>query len=567
MKEERRASGGLTRRDLLRLVPGVAAGLTLGCPRPPGRLQISTSGIGGSIVGASHEVGHRIRRPPQSAPRRGVGAQPIEDVPVVIVGGGMAGLSAGWKLRRSGFEDFVILELEGQPGGNSRWGENGVSAYPWGAHYLPVPTPESTAVREVVEEMGLVVGVGEDGAPVYDSRHLCHFPQERVFVAGEWRGGLSPAELQAGPEESADIAAFEAQVERYRRLRDSGGRLAFALPMALSSSERELSELDGISMRHYLDRAGWVSATLRWYVDYCCRDDYGATLESTSAWAGWHYFASRPQAVEYLTWPEGNGRIVRHLVEAVSAKLRCDSLVLSVERLAEPDADGWAAQIEVLATRDDTVKRLRAKRVIYALPRFTAPYVLRGYELDGIEEFTYSPWMVANLTVERLPDGAAWDNVIYHSPSLGYIVATHQDLTTAPGASVLTYYLPMTSPDPKAARRELLGRSWDDWVALILQDLQVVHPDIVERVSQVDVMLWGHAMIRPVPGFITGEARRRSLEPWGPVRFAHSDMSGLSLFEEAQYRGVRAAEELMAELGHPFASSLVPGASAGGRQG
>jgi hypothetical protein len=33
------------------------------------------------------------------------------------------------------------------------------------------------------------------------------------------------------------------------------------------------------------------------------------------------------------------------------------------------------------------------------------------------------------------------------------------------------------------------------------------------------------------------------------VHFAHSDASGLSLFEEAQYRGVAAAERVLAALG------------------
>ena len=33
-------------------------------------------------------------------------------------------------------------------------------------------------------------------------------------------------------------------------------------------------------------------------------------------------------------------------------------------------------------------------------------------------------------------------------------------------------------------------------------------------------------------------------------------MSGISLFEEAQYHGVRAAEDVMRELGHTFSSSL-----------
>ena len=114
---------------------------------------------------------------------------------MVIVGGGIAGLSAAWKLARSGFRDFTVLELEPDAGGNARWGANDVTAYPWGAHYLPVPPPEATAVRELVEEMGLVEGYGPDGAPRYDPRHLCHAPQERRFVGGQWRAGLSARDI------------------------------------------------------------------------------------------------------------------------------------------------------------------------------------------------------------------------------------------------------------------------------------------------------------------------------------------------------------------------------------
>jgi hypothetical protein len=33
----------------------------------------------------------------------------------------------------------------------------------------------------------------------------------------------------------------------------------------------------------------------------------------------------------------------------------------------------------------------------------------------------------------------------------------------------------------------------------------------------------------------------------GDVHFAHSDLSGLPLFEEAQWHGIRAAEEILAK--------------------
>ena len=576
----RAVSQRLTRRDLLRMGPGAAAALAFGCGRlAPSAADraLDTGRIGGSIVGASHRIGHRLREGEFPEP------QQVREVPVVIVGAGIAGLSAGWKLAGSGFHDFAVLELEPEPGGNARWGANAVSAFPWGAHYLPTPTAESTAVRELVEEMGLVEDYTPAGEPIYDPRHLCHAPQERVLIDGSWRAGLSARDVVGtegangsdGPGDGAALAGFEAQVRRYHDYRDAGGRRAFALPVAAGTTDAEILALDRISMREYFDRAGWVSPRLRWYVDYCCRDDYGCTFDTTSAWAGWHYFCSRSPDVEYLTWPEGNGRIVRHFLDRMDGRVRTGMLVYRVRPTGDlplgasprrSDADSARSEtgsagsggvdIDVLDTREETTIRYRARHCIYALPRFTAPRVVDGYAAAGAEGFTYSPWMVANLTVDRLPEGAAWDNVLYDSPSLGYVVATHQDLRMTTGRSVLTYYLPLAVPNPAVARAWMLEQEWHDWVALILADLGQAHPGIESTVTHADVMLRGHAMIRPTPGFVWGAARRMASAPHGPVRFAHSDMSGISLFEEAQYHGVRAAEDVMRELDHPFSSSL-----------
>ncbi len=541
---------GWTRRELLYSVPALASLWSLGCrPGPPpadAAGQIDLTGIEGEIVGASAEIGHRLRNGDLPEPTE------VREVPLLIAGGGIAGLSAGWKLARSGFVDFEILELEAQPGGNSRWGENSVSAYPWGAHYLPQPTRESSAVRELLEEMGLIVGYDEAGQPTYDPRHLCHSPQERLFTDAGWQSGISLASI-GGPEDASDIAAFESQLSIFRAARGADGRKAFALPVALSSSDPRFRDLDQQSMGTFMDRAGWRSERLRWYVDYCCRDDYGLTLDTTSAWAGWHYFCARDEHAEVLTWPEGNGRLVRHLAESLGPQLRTGQLVYRVHAAADRPQE---VEVDVFDPRTQVAVRYRTQRLIFAMPRFLAPHLIRGYGAERVAEFTYSPWLVANLTVEKLPDEAAWDNVLYHSRSLGYVVATHQNLRRAAGPSVLTYYLPFTDRDPNLARRELLATPWRDWTARILADLSQAHPGIETLVRRVDIMLWGHAMIRPTPGFIFSEARRRSSEPFGAVTFAHSDMSGLSLFEEAQYRGVVAAEDWLRDRGHPFTSSL-----------
>ena len=63
-------------------------------------------------------------------------------------------------------------------------------------------------------------------------------------------------------------------------------------------------------------------------------------------------------------------------------------------------------------------------------------------------------------------------------------------------------------------------------------------------------------MVRPLPGLVWGEARRVFAADHPRLRFAHADASGFSLFEEAQYRGVLAAERTLNRLGKQFTTSL-----------
>jgi hypothetical protein len=98
-------------------------------------------------------------------------------------------------------------------------------------------------------------------------------------------------------------------------------------------------------------------------------------------------------------------------------------------------------------------------------------------------------------------------------------------------------------------RQLLLEKDWNYWKEAILRDLERVHPDIRQCVSRIDVMRFGHAMARPKPGAIFSEGRRRLAKLEGRLLFANSDVSGFSIFEEAQYRGVRAAEKVLQEMG------------------
>jgi predicted NAD/FAD-binding protein len=333
------------------------------------------------------------------------------------------------------------------------------------------------------------------------------------------------------------------------------------LPLARCSDDVEFTELDRTSAAAYLDRRGYHSARLRWYIEYACRDDYGLTLQQTSAWAMLFYFAARVSvpgepSAPFLTWPEGNGRIVRHLTDSVGPRLKLGSLVTDVV----PSEHG--VDLSVADSRTGGLARYRADWVILAVPKFVAARILRPWRdrpPAWLSRFTYGAWMVANLHVRRRPKSAgapfAWDSVLYDSPSLGYVTASHQTLADF-GPTVLTYYQPLVDEDPKQARRRLLDLDHPTLCASIVHDLGRAHDDLDECVSRIDVWRWGHGMVRPVPGLIWSPERKAASVPVGRVHFAHSDCSGLALLEEAQYHGVRAAESVLRAAGRSFSSLL-----------
>ncbi|HEX8558623.1 MAG TPA: NAD(P)-binding protein, partial [Pyrinomonadaceae bacterium] len=479
----------------------------------------------GEVVGASDRLGHMLRDGLRPEP------ETWERAAVVIVGGGVAGLAAAWRLLRAGFEDFVLLELEPEPGGTARSGSaHGRVPYPWGAHYLPAPRRENRALVMLLDELGALEGADAEGRPIVAEQFLCRDPEERVFYRGRWYEGLY---LHAGAdaEDARQLQLFNAEVDAWAAWRDARGRRAFDIPVARCSDDAEAAALDRVSMAEWMRARGLTSARLRWLVDYACRDDYGLTADEASAWAGLFYFASRmegpgAEAQSLITWPEGNGRLVRHLYEQARGRVRLGLAVADV-RPAGATAGGGAGAfdearaeggggggVEVVAVRGEGggAVGFRAGRVVFAAPQFMARHLLKTYREGAcpphVAEFEYGSWMVANLFLSDRPRAGhgfpeAWDNVLYESPSLGYVVATHQRGLER-GATVYTYYYPLTDAGPREARARLLSAGRDEWAEVALSDLQRAHPDIRRLTRRLDVMRWGHAMVRPRVGFQWG---------------------------------------------------------------
>lgn len=582
------------RREWITTALGATAWAMVGCrreslpPLPPG-----------DLVGAAVELGHAVRDAVSGMPGSlAVGSEAllsgavaeVREVEVLIVGGGVAGLCAANRLLELGQSNFAVLELEPRWGGTATGEAEGersrISPVPWGAHYLPAPTKDNERLVKFLEGLGAFDGEDEFGEPRPREEWSVRAPESRFFFRGSWYDGLY-AWPGASQEDLAQRSRFQEEVNAWVVWRDAAGRRAFTLPADRGSDDELVRSLDRITMAEWMRQRGFDSERLWSYVDYACRDDYGTNVEGTSAWAGLFYFAARRTQIDmesrpYLTWPEGNGFLTRTLAERIGERGVKSTAVIQV---IPGEAETLGSKTTVLTLDSRGSRQMwRADRVIFAAPQMLAPFVIAGYRDAEIERtqiestdsesaasesvdvaveplpatrgeaaraFQYGAWVVANLHLDRAPreEGVtiAWDNVIHDSASLGYL-ATSRQRGRDHGPAVWTWYYPICDVDPTKPRRRLLDAGREVWAEIALSDLERAHPDLRERVERIDVMRWGHAMITPRPGFRFSAARQLAAKPWRGIWFAHSDLSGLPLFEEAFERGQRAAEEVMASL-------------------
>ncbi|MBP7414040.1 MAG: FAD-dependent oxidoreductase, partial [Giesbergeria sp.] len=422
------------RQFLARTTASATSALLAACDSAPPALS-------GGFAGVDMARGHALRdllasgRLPEPAR--------IHRTQVVIAGGGVAGLAAARSLRLAGVEDFALLELEDSAGGNSRGTQVQGLACPLGAHYLPLPGPDATEVQDLLEELGLRQRVA--GRWQYDERHLCHSPQERLFFHGEWQEGLLPVQ-----------GVGSATLAQYQRFADAvqahSQQARFAMPALKTWKPNQPlapahQALDAITFEAWLAQQGLHDPHLRWYLDYCCRDDYGAGCARVSAWAGIHYFASRhgfqaPGSATagerdsgVLTWPEGNGWITQRLAAPLRQGGQLHTAT-SVLRIAE---HARGVQVDAFDHATQTVQRWQAQRCIVALPVFMAARVVQAppaFVQQAAQRLHWAPWLVANIHLshplqDRPGAAPAWDNVLYQDATpggLGYVDASHQRL-------------------------------------------------------------------------------------------------------------------------------------------
>ena len=532
----------LQRRTLLQAGLGWGTVGVAGCGE-----QDALAHIEGEWSGSSPQRGHLLRKsgslPQPTVTRR---------VNVVVAGAGIAGLSAARALRLRGVDDFCVLDLEDGAGGNSRGTALGGISCPLGAHYLPLPSDAAHDVQNFLEEQGLRQRVS--GRWQYDERHLCHSPQERLYFQGEWQEGLLPL-LGVGDQTRRHYQRFSELIA----LAQKTGH--YQIPSSGASLSGVQREQDSLTFEQWLGQNSLTDAHLLWYLDYCCRDDYGAGISTVSAWAGIHYFASRHgfhvpengtgpaggQAESVLTWPQGNAWLAQRLSDPLGDRLHPGRVVTRIANQRH------GVEVDVFDATKQITERWQAQHCIVALPVFVAARVVENppqHLTQAAQRIRYAAWVVANIQIssplhDRPGASPSWDNALYGAPGLGYVDAMHQSLNPVRGPTVLTYYRALGID--LAQRQALLNAPWMAWRDLVLAELAVPHPDLQAKARQIQFTRYGHAMAVPVPGFktwLTTQVAPQVTPKGTRLSFAHADWAGYSVFEEAFTVGHRAGSQV-----------------------
>ena len=459
----------------------------------------------------------------------------------LVIGGGMSGLAAAWKLARLGISDVLVLERNDQPGGLCRADTIGgvqaarASAYP--------SFPFNADMIDLYRDLGFIK---KEGKIRIDPQFVIQPPYDRLYINKQWvsdpfsEQGIS--ELPVSKKVRGELNALVEALDKLWEWEDAGGRSAFDCPV--DSASPQMRSLDRQTLGEYVQSKGWSLEMIKIF-DPLLRSAYGLGHERISAWAALDLLSDEllpaDPGEDAPGFPGGNAYFAAALARWLGPKRILPGA--TVTRVQQQNKEAL-----VTLVRQGKTQALRGRTAIFAAPQFLAPYLLPDLPADrrkAAQSFEYASYVVANVAVSRTPPGLAYSNQLTGGFAMSdFIVADWAALPDPAGAplsrrSVLTAYCPLGAAD----RSRLLSPSLDEWQARIVSELEQCAPGTASTVTGFYLYRWGHAFAVPAREALFSAARQLAQTPLGRILFAHADVEGIPTIDHAMASGFRSARQ------------------------
>ncbi|MFP5022557.1 flavin monoamine oxidase family protein [Pseudonocardia phyllosphaerae] len=449
---------------------------------------------------------------------------------VIIVGGGLAGLSAAWRLRHT---DALLLEADDRVGGRVHSERRGAHWLNWGGHVYAGGDSatswllDSTGV-DSAEVPGSLSGLSMNGRLLTRGR-VETYP---LRVPMSWNDRLHMA--RAGIKVRAAVARY-AKVLKRRPGEDDAGR--------------QQRIYDFMNDRSFADFVGELPPDAKALFEPTVTRS-SANLDQIAAGAGIGYFS--------LVWNIGGG-LNRNilggpstLTESIAAALG-DRVQLGAAVHEVVQRDG---SVVVRYHQDGRDHEVQARAVVLATQAHVTHRIAVDLDRDlreALSRIEYGPFVsAAFLTGETTP--RRWDDsYAIATPKRSFSVVLNMSNVVhgygserIPGSSLMTF-------SPANQARALLDLDDDDILRRYTEDLSAVLPGFAGTLTEAHVRRWpqGSPYSFPGRGLLQPALTRRR----GGRVFLAGDYLGTLYTETAVRTGLTAAQNVRSVLADTAASA------------
>jgi oxygen-dependent protoporphyrinogen oxidase len=439
------------------------------------------------------------------------------DVEVVVVGAGIAGLSAAWELRD---RDVLVIEADGRVGGRLMSEPRGRYWLNFGGHVL---AGEDSATGRLLAAAGV------------EARHV-----PGILTALAMNGRV----LAGGRVETYPLRLRLTRSERLALLR-AGARVRLAVleygrvsrrRAGESEADRRARVLAYRDDRTFAEFLGSVPAEVDAIFRPTIQRSSGEP-EQVSAGYGIGYFQ--------LVWDRkgglsrnvvgGSARLPEAIAAALGGRVRTGTRVERVVR----DGDG----VTVHVGGDQT----RARFVVVATPAFVAGDLLEGIPAETAEALSrvaYGPYVVGALLTDE-PGPMPYDGTYaVATPKMSFNMLFNTANVTRgpgprePGGTLMVY-------SAASLAEALADRDDEDVARIYAGDVARIFPAVAGHIREVRIRRWPHGLPHPRPGrHLLQPALER---PLGNV-FLAGDYLGTTYVDTAVTTGTAAAHAIRRRL-------------------